>query len=201
MGFPTGDYDASAFSFGLSWTTEPVELALAYPRGKLGNEGLSGDVAQVRTTRLAVVNKFAIPPSSARKRSGAALDTTLSLAGVELAQPIVEHLSLTARAFGAWDGDVGGFSQGLLGARGEFPVPSARKHTLFVSGEVGAAGGGNVDIDGGLMFSISAGWRYALGRHLFLQAEVGSEQASRGSYEAETVTIGLGWELPRAYLR
>ena len=60
--------------------------------------------------------------------------------------------------------------------------------------------GGDVDVGPGLIYTISAGWRFQYSRDLALNLNVGSVEADVGSFHAETFTIGVSYVLNRAIL-
>ncbi len=199
--FPDGDFGAETASIGLSWSAYPVELALNYPRGNLAREGLSSADAEVRGTRLFVQNKFYSPTKDAISKSGAAHEGSIGLLGVGIEEPITANVDLTARVAAAYDGDIGGYSEGLLGARYDYTMYQFPGHHLELSAEVGAAGGGGADVGSGLVAHFAIGWRYDVTEDAQFDLSFGKLEANHGSFEAETITVGLTWDLSRAVLR
>ena len=196
--FPDGELDASSVAVGLSWSTRPLELVRAYPRSALDHQGLSGDSTQLASTHLSVYDKVYVPPGDARKNDGSRYDSGINLFGVGAEVPVGEWVALTGRAFTAVEGDVGGYKEGLLGARIEYTPMDLERHHFRVGGETGAGGGGGVDVASGLLFHFSGGYRYDLGRSTSVSLEFGKAEASRGTFEAESWTFGLGVDLQRA---
>ncbi len=198
QGYLDGELDGETLSVGLSWTGRPLELARNYPRVDLDREGLSDDDARIESLSVEALSKFHLP-SEARKKNGSELNNTISLVGVGVAHEVRRNLEVTARAFAAYGGEVGGYSEGLLGLRyGLSPVAGA---SLSVHGEVGAAGGGQVDVGSGLIYQASAVLGWDLSRSTQLTLAYGKTDANTGPFEAETVTVGLGWRLNRAVAR
>lgn len=199
--FPDGDFDATTWTAGIGWSSRSPELSLDYPRSRLLREGVSGEDAQVTTSRFQLLNKIYSPPSSAVKKDGSEYDSALSLIGLGFEQPVSGRFALTGRAFSAYDGDVGGYAEGLLGAKYEVSPFGDDAHSFSVTGEAGAGGGGGVDVGDGLIFHLSAGYRFAFGERLSFLFDIGKVEASDGSFEGESYTFGLAWHLPRAYFR
>ncbi len=198
---PDSEFEATAFSLGLSWSVSPIELRLDYPRGNLAREGLSADDARIGETRFSVLGKVYDPPSSAHKRNGEKHEDVLGLLGIGAEQPLGRGLAVTARAFTGVEGDLGGYSEALLGAKFEFRTHWLEGHAFFAGGEIGAAGGAGVDVESGLIYHASGGWRYEFGERTFVTLELGRVEADRGSFEAGSLIAGLGWNLARAYAR
>jgi hypothetical protein len=55
-----------------------------------------------------------------------------------------------------------------------------------------------VDVGPGLIYTLSAGWRFQYSRDLALNLNVGSVEANEGSLHAEAFTIGVSYVLNRA---
>ena len=201
LSFPEGELDGGTLSLGISWSNEPVALALDYPRGDLAREGLSEERASLGRTRFQVMNKAYAPPGDALRKDGRAYDNTLNLIGLGVEQPITPWLAVTGRAFTAWEGDVGGYAEGLLGARLELVLPEITRHHFGLIGEIGAAGGGLVDVEDGLLFHLAGTYRFDLTPRSYLTVEIGKAEANDGSFEAEAITVGVGLDLQRAFLR
>jgi hypothetical protein len=199
LDFPGGDLEADAWQAALSWSLRPVELAFDYPRGNLAREGLPGGRARVGTTRVEVLSKLYSPRRSALRKDGKKLESTLALAGIGVEQPLNEHLSVYARAFGAVDGGIGGYSEGLLGVRVE--LSPFDEHWFGITGAAGAAGGGNLDVGDGLLLTWAGSWRHRLTDALTLGAEWGRAEARDSTFDAEAITIGLGLDVRRAFGR
>ena len=147
------------------------------------------------------MTKFYSPPSSATKKDGSPHDETISLVGFGIEEPIGWNISLTARAFAAYAGDVGGYSEGLLGVRYEYSAFGLPRHHFGLSAEAGAGGGGGVDVGSGLIAHLAAGWRYDLSDDFQIDLEFGKVEANHGSFEAESISFGVIWNLSRALLR
>ena len=195
---PNGEFDATGVSLGLSWTTYPIELARAWPRGKLWDAGLSDEDAEIGNTRWGVLSKFYSPTHSSRRKSGESMDDTLSLIGIELEEPLYKYISATGRAFVAWSGEAGGYREGMLGLRASHSTFEKPDHIFSLGFEVGAGGGGQVDVGSGLLVNVNVAYKYVLDPNAFLTFEYGRTKASSGSFEAESISIGMSWNLQRA---
>lgn len=198
---PNGEFSATTVSLGLSWSAFPIELSHSYPRGKLWDSGISDEDATIGDTRLGVVSKFYSPTSDSRTKSGTALRETISLIGLELVEPINELFSATGRTFVAWNGEVGSYREALLGLRVSHSTFEKPEYVFSFGFEAGAAGGGGVDVGSGLLTNLNVGFQYVLSSNSRIQLEYGRSKAASGSFEAESVSVGMSWNLRRAMIR
>ena len=198
---PDGDLDATAFTAGLSWSSRGIELAYDYPRDGLASEGIDQEFAGIDHPRLVIANKLYSPDADAHREDGEAYERSIELVGVGFDQPLAEWLFLTARAYTAWDGDVGGYAEGLLGLRLETRPFRDERHAFSFGGAAGPAGGGGVDVDSGLLFDWGGGYAFSFTESLALTLRAGRFEAHHGSFEGELYEIGLSWDLRRPFLR
>ena len=75
------------------------------------------------------------------------------------------------------------------------------KHVLTAHAEVGVGGGGGVDIGSGLLYELTAGYRYQLSPLFAITVEAGGVNADKGSFEAQVFQLGINWSMQRAVLR
>lgn len=197
--FPGGDFDATTATVGLSWSALPTTLSLDYPRGNLEREGLSADDTTVGGTRLSVFHKTYVPRGDAHKAGGGEYDSNLNLIGVGAEQHLWRWFSATGRAFTAWDGNIGGYAEGLFGLKAELEPEGLEGNFFSLHGEAGAAGGGGADVGSGWLFVYGAGYRREILPGMHLSLEVGAFAANHGTFSGEAYTIGLGWDVYRAF--
>ncbi len=204
-GAPDGDFDGWAASFGVAWSPRTIELRYDYPRARLNEEGLPSSVAALDVLRLQVLHKSYFPTDDDQKTNGGEISDSIHLIGIGVQKPVEilhQDFALTASAAGAWDGNVGGYAEGLVGLQYELaPFAGARFHTMTARAEAGAVGGGDVDTGPGLIYALSLGWRFQYNRDLALSLDVGSVEADRGAFHAETFTVGLGYGFDRPVFR
>ena len=109
--------------------------------------------------------------------------------------------SATGAAFAAYEGELGGYAEGLLGLKAELEPRGLEGNYFFILAETGAAGGGGVDVGSGWIYNYSAGYRTYLTDSLLLNLEAGWFESDTGSFNGEAYTVGLGWDLHRAFLK
>jgi hypothetical protein len=205
MTAPDGDLSGPVGWLGLSWNPRLPELAWDYRRSELARQGLPGSVAELDTLRVQALHKSYFPSAAAHKKSGAEVQGEIDMVGIGVQKPIEmfhEEFALTFRGLTAWNGQAGGYKEGLVGLQYELsPFANARFHTVTVRGELGAGGGGDVDVRSGLIYHMAAGWRFQYSRDLALNLEYGVVDADRGTFHGESLTVGISYALNRAVLR
>ena len=199
--FPDGDFGGALYAVGLTWSSAGAGLALDHPRSALAEEAIPRSVAAVTKTRFELVNKTYVPESDTFASDGGELEDALNLIGLRVERPVYGPLALWAAAYTAWEGDVGGYAEGLLGISYRFHAQGLERHAFVLSGGIGAAGGGGLDVGSGLVYQASAGWRYALDERWFLSVDIGGIDSDNGTFEAGAFQVGIGWSLPTATLR
>ena len=58
-------------------------------------------------------------------------------------------------------------------------------------------GGGGVDIGSGLLYELTAGYRYQVSPLFAITAEAGGVNADKGSFEAGVFQLGINWSMQR----
>lgn len=101
-----------------------------------------------------------------------------------------KHLYLTGNAQTVAGGHAGGYAIGLMGMGYEFPLND--RWTVSVEGMLGAAGGGGIATNGGLVAAAKVELDYAINDKLAISAGVGKMQTLRGVGGAKPMTFHLG---------
>jgi hypothetical protein len=202
---PDGDLSGATGWLGLAWNPRAPELAWDYRRSQLERQGVPGSVAELDALRVQALHKTYFPSSSASTKSGGDHSGPIHMVGAGLQKPIElfrEDFALTFKGFTAWDGGAGGYKEGTVGLQYELsPFANARFHTVTLRGEIGAGGGGDVDVRSGLLYHLAGGWRFQYSRDLAFNLDIGTVEADRGSFQGESFTVGLSYVLSRAVLR
>ena len=201
MDYPDGDFDAETLGVSLARRVTSPELSLEYPRSRLLREGLDSQDVEIDQTRVAVEHKIYSPDGDAVKKDGSAYSNAISLIGVGIEEPLTRWFALTGRAFGAWGGNIGGYAEGLFGGKFELRPVDDWRHVFSLTGEVGAAGGGGIDVGSGLIYQVGAGYRFEWTDRLSIGLNFGKMEANEGSFNAEAYTVSVLWNLNRARYR
>lgn len=103
---------------------------------------------------------------------------------------IGKHLYLTGNAQTVAGGHAGGYAIGLMGLGYELPINE--RWTVSVEGMLGAAGGGGVQTNGGLVAAAKVELDYAINDKLAISAGIGQMRTLRGAGGAKPLTLHLG---------
>jgi hypothetical protein len=196
---PQGQFSAPTVQAMLFWDTRGI--------GPIGNPPpesgvISGKRVEIDDWMVTLGNKTYLPRGGARYRDGSVQTEGVNLISAGVEKPLTDWLSVTGRGASAWQGRVGGYSEGLIGGR--ICAPPATffgEHTFSLHLEAGAGGGGGMDAGGGLIAQGTVGWRWKLWEGLALNAAVGRMGATGGSFKADVVEGGLIWSFGRARAR
>lgn len=112
--------------------------------------------------------------------------------GVQVDYFLGEHLYLSGQGIAAYKGKAGAYMAGLVGAgvhQTLFGSP------FFVDAEalVGAAGGGGMDVGGGLVWQANTGLGYQINDNLSVQAGYGRMESMKGRFKANVVSLSLAY--------
>jgi len=105
---------------------------------------------------------------------------------------VTPYLYLSGQGIAAWKGQAGGYMTGLVGGGLHLPVTST---PLFVEleGLVGAAGGGGLDVAGGLVWQANANVGVRLSDAYSLIGSYGTMRAPKGNFRARVIGISLAY--------
>jgi len=119
-------------------------------------------------------------------------DLDVDLLGFQLDYFINDWFYLSGQGIGAYKGKAGGYMTGLVGAGVRMPVP---RTPLFVEADalVGAAGGGGLDVAGGLVWQADASFGWQFSDAFSVQASYGLMQAPKGNFKAKVLSLSLGY--------
>jgi hypothetical protein len=188
---PDGEF--SAWHAGL-------RVGLASRAARLASDGHTsvGEPLSTEIDRWRVYGAYKsyFPLASARRRGGAPMQRWVQLVGAGLDRPVNDWLVLTGRGYSAFAGEVGGYSEGLLGARAELPLASGAHH-LTAQLQVGAGAGGGVDVGSGAIGCAAMGWRFRPLPQVSTSLEAGYVQGLEGSFRAVTLELGVHWHFDR----
>ena len=112
--------------------------------------------------------------------------------GVQIDYFLHQNFYLTGQGLAAYKGMAGAYMTGLLGAGIRLPLFST---PLFFNAEAlaGAAGGGGLNLGGGLVWQTNAGLGYQLSDAFGLIAQYGYMSAPKGAFRARTASLSLAY--------
>ena len=146
-----------------------------------------------RHWQLAVsLDSYRLDGTEGRKsdsRSGATGD--VGLITVQIDSALSQHLLLSGSAGSAYDGGAGGYAVGLVGLGWLTQLPLAEQLWVRADAQVGVAGGGGLDVGGGLLWQSKLGLGWQVNRALSVQLAWGRTAAHEGTLDAELVSVGI----------
>lgn len=172
-----GDFDGTALTGELRWNTQHLALASGSTRATL-------PAAASELTRWRVV----IGDAWYDVRSSAAAD--IHLVGLAVERPLSPWLSLIGRGRSAWQGDAGGYSEGLFGMR---LGSSWGRLAVALQAQAGAGGGGGLATGNGVIGDLQLTTRLRLSETLALHLGGGRVEAHDGDFSANVLEAGLVW--------
>lgn len=120
------------------------------------------------------------------------LSSSIALAGVSIEHFINQNLFTNFEIFGAFSGNVPGYSSVTVGTGYKLPITSV--FSLAPGINIGGAGGGNVNTGGGLIIEPRARVIAALTSSVSAQAGVGYLSAPSGNFKALSGEAGIAYE-------
>lgn len=103
-----------------------------------------------------------------------------------------DNFYLSGQSLAAYKGMAGAYMTGLVGAGVHLPLGAS---PLFVDVEVlvGAAGGGGMDVSGGLVWQTNASLGYQLSDAYSLHGSIGLIDAAKGNFRAQVLGLSLAY--------
>jgi hypothetical protein len=194
---PTGEFDGWTLEGGVSWTPRRLNPRPGYDVNRLQSFGAGGDQLSLENWSLQLLHKTALPRSGVLLKNGQPMKDDVQLLGLGFEKGLSERWNLALRAYGAYSGEVGGYREGQLGVQYELPVLEILEDpgTFYLFYFLGAGGGGGVDLKSGLFHQLGAGWRFRPLRNLRTGIEVATLNGVDGTFEADTLALGLTFDL------
>ncbi len=119
----------------------------------------------------------------------------LQLVAVKIMYDLSKNWYLTGEASFAYLGKSGGYAHGIVGAGYKTPKFINQKFSTFLEIAVGAAGGGRVDTDEGIVYRPLMGLNYHLNTNFTLYASGGKIIAPFGNVNSSNFNIGLSYKI------
>lgn len=183
-----GGFEANTLLLALNWTPNVIT-----PNSN--NTSLSGGKYDSVNWRAFVDHKTYLPSDGILDKNGQPYEDSINLLGFGIEKPITKYISLSGRGYGAWTGDVGAYAEGLFGVQVHTAnLMSNYDLQLEARYDIGVAGGGGMEVGDGVINQLIAGVRYQLIENMFVRAEYGKMQAVDGTFDADTIVLGVDWE-------
>ncbi len=183
--FPNGDVDSSQWRLSLG---VPFGLKRAGFQGTLNLANMPWREAEVAFTKARY-----------QPRAGLRLDgqpeRPVDLVGLWVALELNEGPFACLELAGAHRGGADGYMEGLVGLGWRWHLDEGGRWRIHARLAGGPAGGGRLDVGGGMAWKGALGIEAALGPSTFLSLEGGRIAMPGGSYQANTWQLALGRRL------
>jgi len=181
---PGASFHATSFSLGGGYHFETPDTHAA----QVSLPDLAGFDA--RHLRIRLVDQRYVQDAPNWRNHHAKLD--VDLLGFQLDYFVNDWFYLTGQGIAAYKGQAGGYMTGLVGAGVHIPLAQT---SWFAEADLlgGAAGGGGLDVAGGLVWQadVAIGWR--LNEAYSVQGSYGIMQAPQGNFRSKVLSISLGY--------
>ena len=182
-----GGFEANTMLLALNWTPNIILPNTC-------NLSLNSSVARAVEWSAFVDHKTYLPKADIVTKGGQPYADSISLLGFGVEKKISDWLAISGRGYGAWTGDVGAYAEGLFGIKifSQDIVPGSN---IQVEGryDIGVAGGGGMEVGDGIINQLVIGVGYPIFDSALLRVEFGKMQAVDGTFEANTVVLGVDW--------
>ncbi|HJW32712.1 MAG TPA: hypothetical protein VJ505_05020 [Holophagaceae bacterium] len=180
--FPNGDIDSGQWrlSFGL-----PLGLQ------RSGSAGFQS-IASLPWRELEVTLTTARYHPQRGFRTDGRPERDVDLVGLQTTLGLGDHLFTSFELAGAHGGGADGYMEGLLGLGWRWNLGAGGRWRALARLAGGPAGGGRLDVGGGMAWKGALGLEAQVGSATVLSLEAGRVATPGGSYRATTVQVGLG---------
>ncbi len=181
---PDGDFKATSFS---------LQLGVRYGVPLVKREAIkfsSLSDYQWQHLRLRMTHQTYVEARSTWRNHHT--DENVDLLGMQADYFIRDYLYVSGQGIGAYDGNAGGYMTGLWGLGYHLPILNTPVF-LDLEGLVGAAGGGGLDVAGGLVWQGNIGLGYAFSKSLALIGSTGYMSAPKGNFRAKVFGLSLAY--------
>jgi len=183
---PYGRLRATSYELASGWHGD---LPLAE-----GKHRFSSDKYDMVPWEFAITHKSYFPDGKLRNEVNQPYASMLGLIGFEMGRPLLPWLGLIASTHWALQGNIGSYAEGLFGIR----IAPGRENGLFtpvLSGEIGVAGGGKMNVGNGWIRQWSAGGDLHLAPDVAISLSLGRMQAIQNTFAANLALLTLRWQL------
>jgi hypothetical protein len=148
----------------------------------------------VQLFSLTIQNKTFMAPQRTDQRNG-----SIQLLDIHLDQQFYQKLYLTYQGAFAYRGEfTAGLATGMIGIGIRQNIH--KKASIFAQGLLGVAGGGGLDVKGGLLHQYEAGALYHISPHTSLSASIGRVMSFKGKLNATTLGLGFVYHFKKGIL-
>jgi len=174
------------------------ELAFSWEGEKPSIDGkdaqvFSSNKFKTRRWITSLSHKTYLPKDYTRKTNGAKYKDRLHLIGMVISSPITSFASITGGTHWAYEGDIGSYAEGMLGVRINPTLFSGSKVNPILQYDFGVAGGGDMDVDEGVIHQLKMGLRYQYSPKISFDVYAGKTRSLGGSFDSDMVNLQINW--------
>ncbi len=178
--FPNGGIDSSHWRFSAGRTFE------------LSRASTSGALSGLPWRELEVAFTYAQDRPDSGLRTDGQPERRMDLGGIQATLALGAHAFTSLELAGAHGGGADGYMEGLLGLGWRWHLDDADRWRLQARVAGGPAGGGRLDVGGGMAWKAALGVEARLGSSGVLSLEGGRFITPGATYRATTWQVGLG---------
>ena len=184
-----------------TFSTNHVEIGIGKSFDRLYPSNISKETKEfnvessdynVNHMAFAVYNRTYFSPDAVDK-AGVPYLSSFNLLGFEIQKFIGKRFSINGGTVWAYQGDYGAYAEGLLGAT--YYQPVFNDWNITFKGMFGAAGGGNIDLGGGLLFEYTIGLERILNEKWDIFVNLGKVQPFEGNFTPVSLDFGLKFHI------
>ena len=180
--FPNGDIDGSQWRLSVG---RSFEMKRAPSAGPFSIEGIGWRELEMAFT-------YAHYRPDRGLRTDGLPERGVDLVGLHSTLALNDHVFSSLELAGAHGGGADGYMEGLLGLGWRWSIDGSDRWRLLARLAGGPAGGGRLDVGGGMAWKAALGLEARLGQSTVLSLEGGRFIAPGGTYRADIVQVGLG---------
>ncbi len=190
-----GDFAATVLDFGIGWQA-------SRPLATAGASGLfSTERYQAIPWLSSLAHKTYLPKPHTRNKSGNPYHNQLHLIGLSLQRALNEWFSLSGSTHWAYEGNIGSYAEGLLGVNIHPTLSDTAEWRFKLGYELGVAGGGVMDIDGGVIHQANLGLLYQINNQLSIDFNIGRMESQNRTFQADVLLLQLNWHHDSLFLK
>lgn len=190
-----GELSAQVIDFGIGWQA-------SRPLAEKNSQGMFSSQHYLTIPWVSTIsNKTYQPKVHTRNKSSTPYDNQLQLFGFTLSRPLDEWVSLSGSTHWAYDGNIGSYAEGLLGINLHPAIDEQSQWRIQLGYEFGVAGGGVMDIDGGIIHQATAGFSYQINDQLSTALNIGRMESKNRTFQANVALIQLSWHHNSLFLK
>ena len=189
--FPNGDIDSAQFSIAVERSFELVTVSDRVPVDRTRFSRFLKDKPVDSQKRLLGVHYWSYQPvAGTRDTTGAVSDSSFGLVGFDMSCYHSDHVYSAVQMAGAVEGSADGYAEVLLGLgwQQDWRTGWRWRNTLAT----GAAGGGGIATDNGLVARLTTGLQYRFARRWSMALDAGYMKSFSGDFQTRVIGLQLG---------